>query len=124
MTTKFPDKIRELFDEIDRTMYGPEERALVNQAVALAVESGDEVIEYYARMRLTASAKQTGDTDTMLSSFAWCLGKYDSDPTRFPADIDNGSADLLWQYKWMAGTLSASPIFSRDQIDEIGRAHV
>ena len=119
MTTKFPDQIRELFDQIDRTMYGPEERALVNQAVALAVETGDEVIEYYARMRLTASAKQTGDTDTMLSSFAWCLGKYDSDPTRFPADIDNGSADLLWQYKWMAGTLGATPIFGRDEIDAV-----
>ncbi|MGV8881475.1 MAG: hypothetical protein ACOH19_04930 [Rhodoglobus sp.] len=119
MTTEFPQKIRELFDEIDRTMYGPEERALVNEAVALAVETGDEVIEYYARMRLTASAKQTGDTDTMLSSFAWCLGKYDSDPTRFPADIDNGSADLLWQYKWMAGTLGATPIFGRDEIDAV-----
>lgn len=119
MTTKFPKKIRKLFDEIDRTMYGPEERALVNQAVALAVETGDEVVEYHARMRLTASAKQTGDTDTMLSSFAWCLGKYDSDPARFPADIENGSADLLWQYKWMAGTLGSTPIFTRDEINAV-----
>jgi len=119
VTTKFPKKIRKLFDEIDRTMYGPEERALVNEAVALAVESGDDVVEYHARMRLTASAKQTGDTDTMLSSFAWCLGKYDSDPSRFPADIDNGSADLLWQYKWMAGTLGATPLFSRTEIDAV-----
>ena len=111
--------ITRLFEEIDSTPFGPQERALVDQAVALAVESGDEVIEYHARMRLTASAKQTGDTDTMLSSFAWCLAKHDSDPTRFPADIDNGSADLLWQYKWMAGTLGATPIFGRDEIDAV-----
>ena len=88
-------EITRLFDEIDSTPFGPQERALVDQAIALAVESGDEVVEYHARMRLTASAKQTGDTDTMLSSFAWCLAKHDSDPTRFPADIDNGSDRLV-----------------------------
>ena len=111
--------ITKLFEQIDSTPFGPEERALVDQAVALAVESGDEQLEHLARMRLTVSAKHSGDTDAMLSSFAWTLAKHDSDPQRFPADLGDGGADLLWQYKWMAGTLSASPIFSRDQIDAI-----
>jgi cellulose synthase operon protein C len=111
--------ITKLFEQIDSTPFGPEERALVDQAVALAVESGDEQLEHLARMRLTVSAKHSGDTDAMLSSFAWTLAKHDSDPQRFPADLGDGGADLLWQYKWMAGTLSASPIFSREQIDAI-----
>lgn len=112
-------RIEELFTEIDSLMWGQRERALIDEAVRLAVDSGLEELEYAARMRLTASAQHTGDTDTMLSSFAWCLAKYDSDPSRFPADIDNGAADLLWQFKWMAGTLSATPIFSRDDIEAV-----
>lgn len=111
--------IEKLFDEIDETPFGAQERALIDQAIALAVEAGDEELEHLARMRLTVSAKHSGDTDAMLSSFAWCLAKHDSDPTRFPAEAGQSGADLLWQYKWMAGTLAASPIFSRDQIDAV-----
>ena len=112
-------EITRLFDEIDSTPFGAEERALIDQAIALAVEAGDEQLEHLARMRLTVSAKHSGDTDAMLSSFAWTLAKHDSDPQRFPADLGDGGADLLWQYKWMAGTLAASPIFSREQIDAV-----
>lgn len=111
--------ITKLFEEIDETPFGPEERRLVDQAVALAVECGDEQLEYLARMRLTVSAKHSGDTDAMLSSFAWCLAKHDSDPRRFPSEPEDGGVDLLWQYKWMAGTLAASPVFSREQIDAV-----
>lgn len=117
--SKTTRRIKDLFEEIDQTPFGPAERALVDEAIALAVEAGDEKLEYRARMRLTGSANQSGDTDAMLASFAWCLAKHDSDPERFPLDIGNGGADLLWQYKWMAGTLGASPIFSREQIDAV-----
>jgi len=112
-------RILDLFEQIDSTMWGPEEHALIGEAVALAVESGDEELEYQARMRLTGSAMHGGDTDAMLSSFAWCLAKYDSDPSRFPADIGSGGADLLWQYKWMAGALGSSPIFARAEIEAV-----
>ena len=112
-------EITRLFDEIDSSPFGPRERTLIDQAIALAVEAGDEQLEHLARMRLTVSAKHSGDTDAMLASFAWTLAKHDSDPQRFPADLGDGGADLLWQYKWMAGTLGASPIFSREQIDAV-----
>ncbi|KRC61309.1 hypothetical protein ASE14_10455 [Agromyces sp. Root81] len=104
-------RIDELLEQVDQTPFGPEERALIDDAIALAVESGDEFSEYRARMRLASSANMTGDTDALLSSFAWCLGKHDADAARFPAKPDDSAADLLWQYKWMAGTLSASPAF-------------
>lgn len=111
-TTRF----RRLLDEIDSTPWGPHEQALTAEAVALAQELGDEQLEYQARMRQTASANMGGLTDVMLNSFAWCLAHHDADPQRFPLDIENGAADLMWQFKWMAATLRASPAFSSEQI--------
>ncbi|MBS1897990.1 MAG: hypothetical protein JSS88_11595 [Actinobacteria bacterium] len=109
-------QLKRLFEEIDRTPWGPHEQALVAEAVGIAQELGDEELEYQARMRQTASANMGGLTDLMLSSFAWCLARHDADPARFPADIDNGAADLMWQFKWMASSLRGSPAFAPEQI--------
>lgn len=109
-------RFSQLIEEIDRTPWGPAEQALVADAVSLAVELGDERLEYEARMRQTASANMNGATDVMLNSFAWCLARHDSDPQRFPADLDHGGADLMWQFKWMASSLRSSPAFSAEQI--------
>jgi len=109
-------RFQQLIEEIDRTPWGPAEQALVSEAVALAVEIGDEQLEYEARMRQTASANMNGATDVMLNSFAWCLARHDADPQRFPADLDYGGADLMWQFKWMASALRSSPAFSVEQI--------
>ncbi|GAA3654254.1 hypothetical protein [Microbacterium marinilacus] len=106
----------QLLEEIDRTPWGPQEQALVAEAVTLAQEIGDDRLEYQARMRQTASANMGGVTDVMLNSFAWCLARHDADPARFPLDIGNGGADLMWQFKWMASALRSSPAFSQDQI--------
>ena len=116
---KIKAEIKDLFEQIDQMYWSPQERQLVERAIALAQEIGDEELEYQARMRLTASASQTGDNDAMLSSFAWCLAKYDSDPRRFPAEPVDGAADLLWQFKWMAGALTRNPVFDLTQIKEI-----
>lgn len=112
-------RFQQLLDEIDRTPWGPAEQALVSDAVRLAQEIGDEQLEYQARMRQTASAQMGGLTDVMLTSFAWCLAHYDADPQRFPLDIQNGTADLMWQFKWMAATLRGSPTFSAEQITAV-----
>ncbi|GAA2864951.1 hypothetical protein [Microbacterium arabinogalactanolyticum] len=109
-------RFKELLEEIDRTPWGPAEQALVGEAVALAQEIGDEQLEYQARMRQTASANMGGLTDVMLNSFAWCLAHHDADPKRFPLDIENGAADLMWQFKWMAASLRGSPAFSAEQV--------
>lgn len=112
-------RFQQLIEEIDRTPWGPAEQALVSEAVALALEIGDERLEYEARMRQTASANMNGVTDVMLNSFAWCLAHHDADPQRFPADLDYGGADLMWQFKWMASALRSSPAFSVDQISAV-----
>ncbi|WP_460799957.1 hypothetical protein [Microbacterium sp. GXF0217] len=112
-------QFQQLIEEIDATPWGPAEQALVAQAVALAQEIGDDRLEYQARMRQTASANMGGATDVMLNSFAWCLARHDADPARFPADIDNGGADLMWQFKWMASALRSSPAFAQEQITAV-----
>ncbi|WP_341941456.1 hypothetical protein [Microbacterium sp. LWH10-1.2] len=112
-------RFQQLLEEIDRTPWGPAEQALVSDAVALALEIGDERLEYEARMRQTASANMNGATDVMLNSFAWCLAHHDADPQRFPADLDYGGADLMWQFKWMASALRSSPAFSVEQISAV-----
>lgn len=109
-------RIQELFAEIDGMAYGPEERSRVDEAIALAIEIGDEELEYRARIRQTASANMLGDTETLLSSFAWCLAKHDEDPLRFPDEIGHEGAGLMWQFKWIATTLASSPIFGTDDI--------
>ncbi|HWK91497.1 MAG TPA: hypothetical protein VNR17_04460 [Luteimicrobium sp.] len=125
MTTHAPDaealgrRIDALLEEVDQTPFGPHERALLDQALALAVEGEDEVREYRARMRLTASANMTGDTDTVLSSFAWCVGMHDRDPERFPTSGPEIGGDLLWHYKWMSGALSLNPVFPAEQIHAV-----
>ena len=106
--------VTQLFAEIDETPFGPHERSLIQEAIRISEEAGDDKLAYKARLRLTASAHMGGDTDTMLSSFGWCVAKHDSDPRSFPAT--DGHLDLLWQFKWMAGTLSASPLFPREDI--------
>lgn len=117
--TRPKKRFQQLIEEIDRTPWGPAEQALVSEAVALAIEIGDEQLEYQARMRQTASANMGGATDVMLNSFAWCLAHHDADPQRFPADLDNGGADLMWQFKWMASALRSSPAFSTEQISAV-----
>lgn len=114
--TRPKKRFTQLIEEIDRTPWGPAEQALVAEAVSLAVELGDERLEYEARMRQTASANMNGATDVMLNSFAWCLARHDADPQRFPADLEYGGADLMWQFKWMASSLRSSPAFSVEQI--------
>ncbi|KQQ49681.1 hypothetical protein [Plantibacter sp. Leaf314] len=111
-----PDaSVDDLLAEADTLPCGPAERALLDEALRRADAAGDEEAAYATRMRLTQSAHMTGDTDTMFSSFGWCVGKHDADPQRFPITVDG--CDLLFQYKWMAGRLSTNPTFSLAQIE-------
>ncbi|MET0304131.1 MAG: hypothetical protein ABW040_08775, partial [Microbacteriaceae bacterium] len=110
-------RIQELLAQVDRMPVGPEERALIDEAVRLADEEGAQELAYAARLRLTASAHMAGDTDAMFAAFAWCVGTHDADPARFPLSIDGN--DLLWQYKWMARRLSSNPAIPLARVDDL-----
>jgi tetratricopeptide (TPR) repeat protein len=105
-------QIQELLALIDQIYWGPQERALIDDALHLAQTNGNDELEYKVRMRLTASAARTGDNDTLLSSFAWCLAKHDGDPERFPTSVGEGLVDLMWQFTWVAEAFDASTTFS------------
>ncbi len=105
-----------LISEIDATPYGPAERELIERAITLAEETGNEAAAYAVRMRLVQSASMTGDTDTLLTAFAWCVGRNAADPATFPTQVDEH--DLLWFHKWIADALASNPMFPRSTIDE------
>ncbi|MDH6675947.1 tetratricopeptide (TPR) repeat protein [Rhodococcus sp. LBL1] len=105
-----------LISEIDSTPYGPAERELIERAIMLAEETGDEAAAYAVRMRQIQSASITGDTDTLLTAFAWCVGRNAADPATFPTQVDDH--DLLWFHKWIADSLSSNPLFPRTTIAE------
>lgn len=108
--------VADLIGEIDVTPYGPAERDLIERAITLAEDTGDEAAAYAVRMRLIQSASLTGDTDALLTSFAWCVGRNAADPATFPTQIDDH--DLLWFHKWVADALASNPMFPRTTIAE------
>ncbi|MFQ4147629.1 hypothetical protein AAGW05_02855 [Arthrobacter sp. LAPM80] len=109
------DELEDLIDEALDAMWGPRLAAHLDKALALAIEQGDEPGEYRVRLLIGNNAQMSGDTDKLLSNFAWCLARHDGDPVRFPIEPDEGS-DLMWQFKWMAEVLGADPQFSTEQI--------
>lgn len=115
---KTTEELEQLITEAADAMWGPELAAVLDAALALALEQGDESGEYRVRLIMGSNAQMMGDSDALLTNFAWCLAKYDDDPLTFPAQPDEGS-DLMWQFKWMAGVLGADPRFSREQIDAV-----
>ena len=108
---------QDLLDQSAEMPYGPEEIALVQAAVSAADAAGAEDLAYLSRLHLIASASMVGDTEAGLTAFTWCLGMHDADPVRFPYRVD--SYDLLWYFKHMAGHLSANPVFSLGQLEQM-----
>lgn len=111
-------ELSDLIQEATETMWGSELSAILEKALSLAVDQGDEEGEYRVRLILGNNAQMSGDTDALLSNFAWCLAKHDEDPLRFPNEPDAGS-DLMWQFKWMVGILGGDPQFSTEQIQAV-----
>ncbi|GAB3267341.1 hypothetical protein [Kineosporia babensis] len=108
-------RIEQLFGEIDGMYFGAAERALIDEAVALADEHGLDELGYAARLRLLPSASMLGDTDAQLSAFAWCVGRNAADPQRFPLQV--GGFDLLWYHKHVVSSLMGSPLFSLADVE-------
>ncbi len=102
---------------IDALPWGPAMQAEAERVVALAQESGNEDLEFAARMRLTATGTMSSVTDVALTNFAWCLAKHKEDPARFVGGPDE-SDTIFWHFKWMHGHLLGSPVFDLEQVAE------
>lgn len=110
------DPADQLIEDLDATNWGPVHRALCEQLLALAHERNDEDLEFEARMRLTAEGVMSDITELTLTNFAWCIAKHKEDPARFVSTSADSSDSIFWHYKWMPGTLMASPAFPMDQV--------
>ncbi len=84
----------------------------LEQAVRLADSPHDVDLGFSVRQSLIETATFSGYPQSALVAFAWCLAQSDRDPERF------AYADLLWQYKWIADSLSAFPEVSWQQIED------
>ncbi|GLY18506.1 hypothetical protein Kisp01_55200 [Kineosporia sp. NBRC 101677] len=108
-------RLADLLARVDAAPFGVAGRALLDECVALADQHDLPEWGYAARLRLLASAARIGDTDAQLSAFAWCVGRNAADPERFPLQV--GDHDLLWYHKHVVAALTASPLFTLDDVE-------
>jgi tetratricopeptide (TPR) repeat protein len=107
-------EIKQLIEQSEQ-LDGREQVALLDRAVALADELGDTELGYGARLRRINAAHNAGDTESLLASFAWCVGMHERDPEAHPLQIE--WYDLLWYHKWIPSTLAKSPAFAVADIE-------
>ncbi|WP_029068116.1 hypothetical protein [Jonesia quinghaiensis] len=113
-----PPQLQELIERAEYMPMGDEELQVVRSAMNLAEELTLDGWAYKLRLWHNRSAFRMGDTDALLTSFTRSLAIHDSDPERFPLEVDEDT-HLLFQYKWVAEMLNESPAYSLGQIQGI-----
>lgn len=111
-------ELQEVLDLIEQTPMGAEELGLVRTALSIAEDNELAGWSYVLRLWLNRSSFRMGDTNALLTSFTKTLTIHDSDPERFPLEVDEHT-NLLFQYKWVAEMLNDSPVYSLEQINHI-----
>lgn len=112
------DPTRLLEDAIDLP-YDRERFDLLTRAIESASAVGDESLEFTARSELISTAIAMGDRETTMASFAWCLGRRDANPDRYPVGEGGEIDGLLWNYKNVANYMTDHPQFSVEHIEEV-----
>jgi len=111
------DDIDQLLRDAKQLEYGPTRTALCEEAVRLADTYGYLDKSFEARMELVNSSSLGGQPDLMLATFSWCLSTADKNPSRFGGF--NEQYHILWQYKWVLGSLPEFPHIPKSQIFEV-----
>jgi tetratricopeptide (TPR) repeat protein len=75
----------ELMQDAARLPEGADRLDMLREAVAIADAAGQARLGFEARLALVDAAALAGATRTQAAAMAWCLGKVDTDPDRFPA---------------------------------------
>lgn len=113
-----PQELQELLDRIETLPLGDEELGLVRRAMTYAEDNNLPEWAYFLRLWFNRSTFRMGDTNALLTSFTKSLSIHDSDPQRFPLEVEEDT-HLLFQYKWVAEMLNDSPAYSLAQINGI-----
>ncbi len=111
MTTDYRVEIEELLAQADDLPECPSKLALLEEAVRLADTHRDTELGDEARDALIQTATFTGYPEKALVAFSWRLAQADRAPEQFP------ESRLMWEYKWVAGSLTNFPQISRRQIE-------
>lgn len=102
--------IRELLRKSNRLPYGFAKADLLKEAVRLADLAQHKDLQWTTRKRYVAAATFAGLDAEQVVTFTWLLNhsdQYDEEDT----------TELIWPYKWVLGTVTGFPEFSRDQVD-------
>src|SRR5262249_34345582 len=92
---------------------GPAKVMLLEEAVRLADSHRDVARGFAARQSLIRAATFGGYPEKSLVAFSWSLAQSDRNPLQFPP------TELLWQDKWIVGSLNGFPQISRQQIADM-----
>lgn len=95
-----------LLETADGLPFGTARSALVERAVRLAEERGEEQLARHARLELVTSYVHGGERPKELVPFAVLLRDYDSDPARWDP---RERYSLLWAFKYVAHTALLFP---------------
>lgn len=112
MTTDYRDQVEKLLAEADDLPECPSKMALLEEAVRLADVHQDTARGDEARAALIQTATFSGYPEKALTAFSWRLAQADRSPELFPEE------ELMWAYKWIAGSLTSFPQITRQQIED------
>jgi hypothetical protein len=85
--------------------------ALLEEAIRMADAQNNVDLGFQIRQELIDTATFAGYQEKALVAFSWCLAQCDRSPD------DYSEEEMLWKYKWVAGSLWYFPSISRAQID-------
>lgn len=111
-SNKIPDDVKQLIDAAGRMDDGAAKVSLLEEAVRRADMTGDLRVQYDARQALIVAGAFGGRHDVSLVAFTWCLAANDANPGVFHESI------LLFEYKWIIGSMPDFPSISRTQIEQ------
>ncbi len=104
------DRVYAILDRAEELEFGQAKNALLEEAVRIADEARDIELGYEAREALISALNFSGYPNQVLEHFVWCLARFDERPERYD------TFNLLWQYKWVLGSLTGFPEITREQI--------
>ncbi|HEV3146356.1 MAG TPA: hypothetical protein VGZ47_20885 [Gemmataceae bacterium] len=110
---EFADRILQLMREAESLSEGPQQIALVEEAVRVADLHNDLDWGFRCRRRLMSAAMCGGQPDLLMVAFAWCLAQSERDPKRFDTQ------ELLWAFRWVIFELTSFPQVKKEKIEEL-----
>lgn len=100
------DRVRELMARAYELPYGEARTLLTEEALRHAEASGDESLALQVRMGLTTAYHYGGEIAKTFTTFSRCLADFD----RIGEAVGDGAEHrLLWQFKWITGSLTRFP---------------